>query len=245
MAKASKIIETGQKQRTGLIFKKIGMTSVIFDNGNVVPCTVLEFEPQFVVGVLTAKRNGYNALQLACGKIKKKNVAKPQLGHFAKAKVEPKKISKEFLVSEDALLPIGTQLKIEHFKVGQFVDIVGTAIGKGFAGVMKRWNFRGLEATHGVSITHRSHGSTGQCQDPGKVFKNKKMAGQLGNNKVTIHNLMIVDIDLERSLVLVKGAVPGKKGSYVFAKDAVKKVLGANLPYPASIIENADAESAA
>lgn len=237
--KATKLLENPQvAKRTGLVALKLGMTSFVTNDGLEVACTVLELCPTYVVDALTVAKNGYNAVKIATGTAKKKNVAKPQLGMFAKAKVEPMAVVKEFVVSENALLSVGSQISINHFRTGSLVDISGITIGKGFAGVMKRWNFRGLEATHGVSVSHRSHGSTGQRQDPGKVFKNKKMAGHLGNTKVTIQNLRIIHIDVERSLILVKGAVPGKKGSYVCVTDAVKKALSTKLPYPASLVEN-------
>jgi large subunit ribosomal protein L3 len=234
--KAIKLLENPSvKKRTGLLLKKLGMTSFVSSNGLEIGCTVLEFETTHVVDIMTEERNGYNAVKIATGDIKKKNVNKPQLGMFSKAKLDPTRFVAEFLVSKDALLSVGDQLSIDHFKVGAVVDVTGISTGKGFAGAMKRWNFRGLEATHGVSVTHRSHGATGQNQDPGKVFKNKKMAGHLGNEKVTIQNLEVIHIDLEKSLLFVKGATPGKKGTYVRVSDAAKKILNISLPYPASL----------
>lgn len=235
--RALKLIESGIKARTGMIAKKLGMSTVYQEDGSVIPVTVLEIEDQFVVSVKTEEKDGYNAVQLSSGYRKPKNVSKPVRGHYAKAGVKPSNKLVEFKVSSDALLNIGAKIRPDHFIKGQFIDITGTTIGKGFAGVMKRWNFRGLEASHGVSITHRSHGSTGQRQDPGKVFKGKKMAGHLGESRVTIQNLQVVDIDNENSLLIVKGAVPGNAGSYVIVKDAIKKNQINKLPYPASIDE--------
>lgn len=233
--RALKLLETNLKVRTGLIAKKIGMSTIYQEDGSVVPVTLLEIEDQYVTAVRTKEKDGYNAVQISCGDIKVKNVTKPLKGHFEKAKVVPRRKSVEFVVSEDAILELGSKIMPDHFVRGQFIDVTGITIGKGFAGVMARWNFRGLEATHGVSISHRSHGSTGQCQDPGKVFKGKKMAGHLGESRVTIQNLQIFDVDLENSLLIVKGAVPGNSGSYVLVKDAVKKKTSVSLPYPASI----------
>ena len=221
--------------RTGLIAQKLGMTRVFAADGNHVPVTVLKVENCQVVAVRTQEKDGYDAVQLGVGKAKVKNVTKPERGHFAKAKVEPKKKVAEFRVSQDALLEVGAELSVEHFVVGQKVDVAGTTIGKGFAGVMKRWNFGGLRATHGVSVSHRSHGSTGQRQDPGKVFKNKKMAGHLGDVRVTTQNLTVVSTDAERGLLFIKGALPGAEGSFVFVKDAVKGTKKTDLPFPAAI----------
>ena len=208
--------------RSGLITKKVGMTRVFTDEGQHVPVTVLQIEDCQVVAVC-GKDTGKHSVQLGVGKAKVKNVTKPMRGHFAKAKVEPKQFLKEFRVSEDNLLEVGSQVKADHFKEGDYVDVTGTSIGKGFAGAMKRHNFGGLRASHGVSVSHRSHGSTGQCQDPGRVFKGKKMAGQYGNKQVTVQNLTIVKADAERGLLLVRGAVPGSEGGYVIVKDAAKK----------------------
>src|ERR1700760_2828257 len=198
--------------RTGLIARKLGMTRVFTDEGNHIPVTVLKIDNCQVVAVRTEDTDGYIAVQLGVGTAKTKNVSKPQRGHFAKAKVEPKARLAEFRVSVDALLEVGAEITAAHFMPGQFVDVVGTSIGKGFAGAMKRHNFGGLRATHGVSVSHRSHGSTGQRQDPGKVFKGKKMAGHMGQELVTTLNLTIFRVDVERGLILIKGAVPGAKG---------------------------------
>ena len=221
--------------RTGLIAKKLGMSRIFETDGTHVPVTVLAVDGLEVVDVRTQERDGYTAVQLGTGSIKAKNVSKPMKGHFAKANVEPKRKLAEFRVSEDCLLSVGDKLSVEHFVPGQFVDVCGTSIGKGFAGVMKRHNFAGLEATHGVSISHRSHGSTGQRQDPGKVFKGKKMAGHLGAERVTDQNLKVVATDADRGLIMVKGAVPGFEGGYVLIKDAVKKALPKDVPMPAGL----------
>ena len=208
--------------RSGVIAKKLGMTRVYKDDGTHIPVTVLSMEGVQVVSQLTAEKNGYDAVQLGAGEIKVKNVSKPLRGHYAKVKVEPKRKLAEFRVSTENMLDIGLEIKADHFAKGQLVDVTGTSIGKGFAGAMKRHNFAGLRASHGVSISHRSHGSTGQCQDPGKVFKGKKMAGHMGSVQVTTQNLQIVDTDNERGLLLVKGSVPGSKGGWIKIKDAVK-----------------------
>ncbi len=221
--------------RTGLIARKLGMSRLFVDDGTHVPVTVLEVGDCRVVSQKTQDRDGYNALQLGWGKAKVKNVTKAMRGHYAKAKVEPMKKLVEFRVSEDALVDVGTELSPAHFVTGQFVDVTGTSIGKGFAGVIKQYGFSGLGASHGVSLSHRSQGSTGQCQDPGKVFKGKKMAGQMGNVRVTTQNLKVVGTDVDRGLVLVRGAVPGSKGGYVRIADAVKKQLPENAPFPCLI----------
>lgn len=231
--------------RTGLIARKLGMTRIFNDAAEHVPVTVLQVEDCQVVGVRTMEKDGYTAVQLGAGKVKVKNVTKPQRGRFAKAKVEPKRHLAEFRVAEDALLEVGAELSVEHFRPGQFVDVTGTSIGKGFAGVMKRHNFGGLRASHGVSISHRSHGSTGQRQDPGKVFKGKKMAGQMGNVRVTTQNLQVVATDAERGLILVKGAVPGAEGGVVLVRDAVKRKRPDEAPYPAALKTEAAAEAPA
>jgi len=218
--------------RTGLIARKLGMSRLFGDDGTHVPVTVLDAGDCQVVAQKIQDRDGYSALQLGLGKAKVKNVGKAMRGHYAKAKVEPKQKLVEFRVSEDALVDVGTELSAAHFVTGQFVDVTGTSIGKGFAGGMKRHGFSGLRASHGVSISHRSLGSTGQCQDPGKVFKGKKMAGQMGNVRVTAQNLKVVGTDTERGLILVKGAVPGSKGGYVRISDAVKKQLPDGAPFP-------------
>jgi large subunit ribosomal protein L3 len=221
--------------RTGLIAKKLGMTRVFTDEGNHVPVTVLKVDNCQVVAQRTADKDGYTALQLGVGTAKVKNVTQPQRGHFAKAKVEPKKKLAEFRVSEDALVEVGAEITAAHFLVGQYVDVVGTSIGKGFAGGMKRWNFSGLRATHGVSVSHRSLGSTGQRQDPGKTFKNKKMAGHMGARRVTTHNLKIVAADEERGVLMIEGAVPGSEGGWVLIKDAIKRKAPDGLPFPAAL----------
>ena len=221
--------------RTGLIAQKLGMTRVFSEDGAHVPVTVLKLDGCQVVGVRTTEKDGYTAVQLGAGKAKVKNVGKAQRGHFAKAKVEPKRKLVEFRVSEDALLDVGAELSADHFLPGQIVDVTGTSIGKGFAGSMKRHNFHGLRASHGVSISHRSHGSTGQNQDPGKVFKGKKMAGHLGDARVTTQNLQVVSTDAEQGLILIRGAVPGAKGGWVLVKDAVKRPPPEGLPYPAAL----------
>ena len=219
-------------KRTGLIARKLGMTRLFAEDGSHVPVTVLQLDQCQVVGVRTKDKDGYTAVQLGAGKAKVKNVTKPVRGHYAKAKVEPKKKLVEFRVSDDAVLDVGAELTAGHYVAGQFVDVAGTSIGKGFAGAMRRWNFAGLEASHGVSISHRSHGSTGQRQDPGKTFKNKKMAGHYGVETVTTLNLTVWRVDAERNLILVKGAVPGSEGSYVKVRDAVKAALPADAPKP-------------
>ncbi len=221
--------------RTGLIAKKLGMSRVFEADGTHVPVTVLAVDGLEVVDVRTMERDGYTAVQLGTGSIKAKNVTKPMKGHFAKAKVEPKQKLAEFRVSEDCLLSVGDELSVEHFVPGQYVDVCGTSIGKGFAGVMKRHNFAGLEATHGVSISHRSHGSTGQRQDPGKVFKGKKMAGHMGNERVTVQNLKVVAVDADKGLLMVKGGVPGSENGWVYVTDAVKKLSSVQLPMPAGL----------
>lgn len=221
--------------RTGLIAKKVGMTRVFDKDGNHIPVTVLKVDNCQVTALKTAEKDGYTAVQLGAGKAKLKNVSAPMKGHFAKAKVEPKQKVVEFRVSEDALLNIGDELCASHFVEGQYVDVVGVSIGKGFAGGMKRHNFGGLRATHGVSISHRSHGSTGQCQDPGRVFKGKKMAGHMGDVQRTAHNLTVVATDADEGLILVKGCIPGSKGKFVLVKDAVKKLNQEGLPFPAGL----------
>jgi large subunit ribosomal protein L3 len=218
--------------RSGVIAQKLGMTRVFTGTGEHVPVTVLKLDGCQVVAHRTKERNGYAAVQLGIGRAKVKNISKAERGHFAVAKVEPKMKLAEFRVEEDALLPVGAEITADHFVVGQFVDVTGTSTGKGFAGAMKRWNFGGLRATHGVSISHRSHGSTGGRQDPGKTFKNKKMAGHLGTERVTTLNLRIVELDIERGLILVEGAVPGNSGGWIYVRDAVKKALPKEAPKP-------------
>ncbi len=231
--------------RTGLIAQKIGMTRIFNDEGNHVPVTVLKVDNCQVVAVRTQEKDGYTAVQLGVGAAKVKNVGKAMRGHFAKAKVEPKSWLVEFRVPQDALIDVGAELSAEHFIAGQFVDVVGTTIGKGFAGGMKRHHFGGLRASHGVSVSHRSLGSTGQRQDPGKTFKGKKMAGHLGDVRVTTQNLRVVSTDVERGLIMVRGAVPGSDGGYVLIKDAVKRKAPKDLPFPAAIRRQAEPASAA
>ncbi len=221
--------------RSGIIAQKLGMTRVFSDDGLHQPATVLQIDGCHVIDVKTQEKHGYNAVQLGVGAIKVKNVTKALRGHFARAKVEPRRKLAEFRVSEDALIEIGAELTADHFVVGQYVDVVGTTIGKGFAGVMKRHNFAGLEASHGVSVSHRSHGSTGNSQDPGKVFKGKKMAGHMGDVRATSQNVEVISTDVERGLVLVKGSVPGSRGSFVLVSDAIKKPLPEGVPYPAAL----------
>ena len=221
--------------RTGLIARKLGMSRFFDGQGNNVPVTVLQLEGCQVVGQRTREKDGYTALQLGAGKPKVKNVTKPLRGHYAKAKVEPKRKLAEFRVSDDALVEVGAEFSAGHFVAGQYVDVIGTSIGKGFAGVMKRHGFSGLRASHGVSIKHRSQGSTGHSQDPGKVFKGKKMAGQMGDRRVTTQNLMIVSTDEARGLIMIKGAVPGSADSWVMVSDAIKRQLPEGVPFPAGL----------
>ncbi|HCP00409.1 MAG TPA: 50S ribosomal protein L3 [Rhodospirillaceae bacterium] len=227
--------------RTGIIAQKLGMTRIFDDAGNHIPVTVLKVDGCDVVDQRTMERDGYTAVQVGAGTAKPKRVSRAMRGHFAKAKVEPRRKVAEFRVADDALLDIGVRISVDHFVSGQFVDVTGTSIGKGFAGAMKRHNFGGLRATHGVSISHRSHGSTGQCQDPGKVFKGKKMAGHMGAARVTTQNLRIVTTDTDEGLILVEGAVPGSKGGFVLVRDAIKKMLPADAPYP-TVAGNTPAE---
>lgn len=221
--------------RSGLIAQKLGMSRIFRDTGENVPVTVLKVDNCQVVATRTAEKDGYTAVQLGAGTAKVKNTSKSMRGHFAKAKVEPKRKVVEFRVSEDNLLDVGAELSAKHFVEGQLVDAIGTSKGKGFAGAMKRHNFAGLEATHGVSISHRSHGSTGQCQDPGRVFKGKKMAGHMGAERVTVQSLEVVATDEDRGLIMVKGGVPGSKGGWVLLQDAVKLGAQENLPTPAGL----------
>jgi len=231
--------------RSGVIAQKLGMTRIYTDEGVSVPVTVLRMEKVQVVAQRTKEKNGYNAVQLGAGFAKVKNTTKPMRGHFAAAKVEPKRKLAEFRVSEENMLPVGAEIIAAHYMPGQYVDVTGTSIGKGFAGAMKRHNFGGLRASHGVSISHRSHGSTGQCQDPGKVFKGKKMAGHMGNTRVTTQNLQVVRVDVERGLVLVKGAVPGSKGGWVTLQDAIKKPVHPDAIFPAARRRDEEAAAAA
>ena len=225
--------------RTGVIAKKVGMTRLFQADGRHVPVTVLQLEDLQVVGRRETDRDGYTAVQLGAGKAKAKNVAKPQRGAFGKAEVEPKAKLVEFRVDEDALLDVGARISAEHFVAGQLVDVAGVTQGKGFAGAMKRWGFGGLRATHGVSVSHRSHGSTGNRQDPGRVFKNKKMAGHMGARNRTQQNLEIVRTDPIRGLLFVKGSVPGHKGAWLSVTDAIKLPRHESAPYPAAILETA------
>jgi large subunit ribosomal protein L3 len=218
--------------RSGVIAQKVGMTRVFTDAGDHVPVTVLKLDGCQVVAHRTQEKNGYTAMQLGIGRAKVKNVSKAERGRFAVAQVEPKMKLAEFRVPEDKLIPVGAEITADHFVPGQFVDVTGTTTGKGFAGPMKRWNFGGLRATHGVSVSHRSHGSTGGRQDPGKTFKNKKMAGHMGVDRVTTLNLRVVQTDVERGLILVEGAVPGTAGGYIFVRDAIKKALPKDVPLP-------------
>src|SRR6185503_6745975 len=229
--------------RTGLIAQKLGMSRVFTDEGNHVAVTVLRVDNCQVVAQRTEEKDGYTALQLGVGAAKVKNVTKPQRGHFAAAKVEPKAKLAEFRVSDDALVPVGAEITAGHFLVGQYVDVTGTSIGKGFAGGMKRHNFSGLRASHGVSVSHRSLGSTGQRQDPGKTFKNKKMAGQMGNERVTTQSLEVVGADADRGILLIKGAVPGAEKGWVLIKDAVKRKAPDGLPFPAALRSDATGEA--
>jgi len=221
--------------RTGLIAQKLGMSRVFTDDGNHVAVTVLRVDNCQVVAQRTQEKDGYTALQLGAGLAKVKNVTQPQRGHFAKAKVEPKAKLAEFRVSEAALVEVGAEITAAHFLAGQHVDVTGTSIGKGFAGGMKRHNFGGLRASHGVSVSHRSLGSTGQRQDPGKTFKNKKMAGHLGAERVTTQSLEVVSTDAERGLLFIKGAVPGSEKGWVLVRDAVKRKMPDGLPFPAAL----------
>ena len=218
--------------QVGLFAKKIGMTRIFKEDGRQVPVTVLKLENLQVVAQRTVEKDGYSAVKVGAGRVKVKNLTKSMRSEFSVVQVEPKSKVKEFRVSTDNLIEVGTKINAGHYIEGQFVDVSGMSIGKGFAGSMKRHNFSGLRASHGVSISHRSHGSTGQCQDPGRVFKGKKMAGHMGDSHVTIQNLQVVKTDINRGLIMIKGAVPGAKGGWVTLKDAVKKVAPANLPYP-------------
>jgi large subunit ribosomal protein L3 len=221
--------------RTGLLAQKLGMTRILTDDGTHIPVSVLKIDNCQVIAVRTQERDGYTAVQLGVGIAKTKNVSKPQRGHFAKAKVEPKARLAEFRVSEDALLEVGSEITAAHFVAGQYVDVVGISIGKGFAGAMKRHNFAGLRASHGVSVSHRSHGSTGQRQSPGKMFKNKKMAGHLGAERVTTQSLEVMAADAERGVLMIKGSVPGSPGGFVLVKDAAKRRAPEGLPFPAAL----------
>ena len=221
--------------RSGLVAQKVGMTRIFNDAGEHVPVTVLKLEHCQVVAQRTEEKNGYTALQLGVGTVKVKNVSKAERQRFAVAKVEPKRKLVEFRVDPKNMIEVGAELTAEHFIPGQLVDVTGTAIGKGFAGPMKRWNFGGLRATHGVSVSHRSHGSTGNRQDPGKVFKNKKMAGHLGDDRVTTQNVKVVKVDATAGLIMLRGAVPGAKGGWVLVRDAVKHPIPKDAPTPGAV----------
>ncbi|MEO9827190.1 MAG: 50S ribosomal protein L3 [Paracoccaceae bacterium] len=221
--------------RSGVIAKKVGMTRLFMEDGKQIPVTVLQLDGLQVVAKRTAETDGYSAVQLGAGTAKAKRTSQAMRGHFAAAKVEPKRKIAEFRVDAENLIDVGEEITANHYFEGQFVDVSGTSIGKGFQGAMKRWNFGGLRATHGVSISHRSHGSTGQCQDPGKVFKGKKMAGHMGAARITTQNLQVVRTDADRGLIMVKGAVPGSKGGWVTIKDAVKKPVPENVILPAAL----------
>lgn len=229
--------------RSGVIAKKMGMTRLFMEDGKQVPVTVLQLDKLQVVALRTAETHGYSAVQLGAGTAKVKRTSQAMRGHFAAAKVEPKRKIAEFRVSPENLIAIGEEITANHYFEGQFVDVCGTSIGKGFAGAMKRHNFKGLEMTHGVSVSHRSHGSTGQCQNPGKVFKGKKMAGHYGAARITTQNLQVIKTDADRGLIMVKGAVPGSKGGWVTIKDAVKKPFPEHAILPAAL--KSDAEAAA
>jgi large subunit ribosomal protein L3 len=221
--------------RSGIIAKKVGMTRLFMEDGKQIPVTVLQMDNLQVVAQRTVDAHGYTAVQLGTGSIKAKNVSKPLRGQFAAAKVEPKRKVAEFRVAPENLIEVGSEITADHYIEGQYVDVSGTSIGKGFAGAMKRHNFGGLRASHGVSISHRSHGSTGQCQGPGKVFKGKKMAGHMGAVRVTTQNLQVVKTDADRGLIMIKGAVPGSKGGWVTVKDAAKKLRHGDAPMPAAL----------
>jgi large subunit ribosomal protein L3 len=231
--------------RSGVIAKKLGMTRLFMADGKQVPVTVLQLDSLQVVAQRTADKDGYTAVQLGAGVAKAKRTTAAQRGHFAKANVAPKRKIAEFRVTPDCLIDVGAEITADHYLEGQFVDVAGTSVGKGFQGAMKRHNFGGLRASHGVSVSHRSHGSTGQCQDPGKVFKGKKMAGHMGAVRSTTQNLQVVRTDAERGLIMIKGAVPGSKGGWVTVKDAVKKPEAKDAPRPAGIRTAAAAAPAA
>ncbi len=228
--------------RSGLIARKLGMTRVYTEEGAQVPVTVLKVDSVHVVAHKTAEKDGYSAIQLGSGTPKIKRLSKADRGHFAKAKVEPKRKLQEFRVAPDMTMPVGAEVTADHFVAGQFVDVTGTTKGKGFAGGMKRWNFGGLRATHGVSVSHRSIGSTGNRQDPGKVFKNKKMPGHLGSETVTTQNVEVVKTDVARGLILLKGSVPGSAGGWVSVRDAVKRKLPDAAPKPGAFKAAAEAQ---
>jgi large subunit ribosomal protein L3 len=233
--------------RSGVIARKLGMTRIFTDGGEQVPVTVLRVAGCQVVAHRTQDKNGYTALQLGAGTAKARNTPRAMRGHFAVARVEPKHTLAEFRVSPENVIDVGAEITADHFVTGQFVDATGISIGKGFAGAMKRHNFGGLRASHGVSISHRSHGSTGGRQDPGKVFKGKKMAGHMGDHRVTTQNLQVVSTDTERGLIMIRGAVPGAKGGWVLLRDAVKRRLPDGVPFPGAfrLPEAAESEPSA
>jgi large subunit ribosomal protein L3 len=231
--------------RSGVIAKKVGMTRLFLDDGKQIPVTVLQLDKLQVVAQRTAEKDGYSAVQLGAGSAKAKRTSQAMRGHFAAASVEPKRRIAEFRVDAENLIGVGEEITANHYFEGQFVDVSGTSIGKGFQGAMKRWNFGGLRASHGVSVSHRSHGSTGQCQDPGRVFKGKKMAGHMGSARVTTQNLQVIRTDADRGLIMVKGAVPGSKGGWVTIKDAVKKPVPENVILPAALRSDAAAAAKA
>jgi large subunit ribosomal protein L3 len=230
--------------RSGVIAQKLGMTRIFNEDGEQIPVTVLKLDNCQVVAQRTAEKNGYTAVQIGVGLAKVKNTPRAMRGHFAKASVEPKRKLAEFRVSAENLIDVGAEITADHFVVGQFVDVTGTSIGKGFQGVMKRYNFGGGRATHGNSVSHRSHGSTGQRQDPGKVFKGKKMAGHMGDVRVTTQNLRVVQTDPDRGLIVVGGAVPGAKGGFILIRDAVKKALPDDVPTPGAFRKRDDKTTA-
>jgi large subunit ribosomal protein L3 len=230
--------------RTGLIAQKVGMTRMFTDAGEHLGVTVLKVEACQVVAQRTLETDGYTAVQLGVGAAKVKSLSKGLRGHFAKSKVEPKRKLVEFRVTPDALVEVGAELSVAHFLPGQFVDVTGTTIGKGFAGAIKRHHFGGLRASHGVSISHRSHGSTGHRQDPGKTFKGKKMAGHLGDRRRTTLNLKVVATDAARGLIMIEGAVPGAAGGYVLVRDAIKRRAPKDVPFPAALAKPAEAPAA-
>ena len=232
-------------QRTGVIARKLGMTRFFDETGQHVPVTVLSLDGCQVTAQRTVEKDGYTALQLGAGAKKAKNTPNGMRGHFAKAQVEPKRVVAEFRIEEGAMIDVGAEFTADHYMPGQKVDITGTTDGKGFAGAMKRWNFGGMRATHGVSVSHRAHGSTGQRQDPGKTFAGKKMAGHLGQETVTTMNLTVWKVDVERGLILIKGAVPGTEGSFVKVRDAIKKAAPADLPRPGAFRKSGEAAAAA
>ncbi|MCC0057822.1 MAG: 50S ribosomal protein L3 [Hyphomicrobiaceae bacterium] len=231
--------------RSGVIAQKVGMTRIFTDGGEHIPVTVLRLENCQVVGQRTAEKNGYTAVQLGAGRAKVKRLTRAERGGFAVANVEPKRKVAEFRVSPENMIDVGAEITADHFVEGQFVDVSGTSIGKGFAGGMKRHGFGGLRASHGVSINHRSHGSTGQCQDPGKVFKGKKMAGHMGDVSVTTQNLRVVKTDAERGLIMIRGAVPGAKGGWVLLRDAVKRALPDGVPTPGAFRKSTEDQAPA